>query len=96
MHVASRANEVFSRGGLCQSGEGGPAVLPCCHINSDPLSAGETERERERVGEDGKGGREGGTAGRCEKKGMKKRGKETWTGVERGCEKRREAFRSTW
>lgn len=33
--------EVFSRGGLCQYGEGGPAILPL--FKSDPFSVAEGE-----------------------------------------------------
>jgi len=43
----ARTNEVFSRGGLCQSGEGGPTFPPCCHINSVPAG------KREGKGEEG-------------------------------------------
>lgn len=42
----ARANEVFSRGGVCQSGEGGPAILSCCHIKSVPSSVGEREERK--------------------------------------------------
>lgn len=49
----ARANEVFSRGGLCQSGEGGPAVLPYCHIKSVSVSLPEKEMRKR-------------TCGRCE------------------------------
>lgn len=49
-HVAP-ANEVFSRGGVCQSGEGGPAVLPCySHIKSI-LSQWEWESKKAKAGE---------------------------------------------
>lgn len=68
-----RTNEVFSRGGLCQSGEGGPAILSCCHIKSVPLSVGEREP--------GRG--EGETGGRCEGRRAKKRGKVACAGVEK-------------
>lgn len=83
----ARANDVFSRGGLCQSGESGPAILPCLRINSVHVSVGEREGLRK-----AKRG-EGATVGRCEEKGTKKRGKEAWTGVDIGCVKRRKGCR---
>lgn len=47
-HVfVGRADKVFSRGGLFKSGEGGPAILPCCHIKPVSLSQWEKESEEE-------------------------------------------------